>query len=132
MVDFIDRWARLQASGYPRAEVRGARGSWLAGHVELEGEGAPEVMDCTLFYSLMKISLKFVYREREISRPNSLEIPEGKSKKCPTCDLWVSTGSTLGPGTGLRPCHRQPALAASCRSLWTCMCFPLCTVVDEL
>lgn len=47
----------------------------------LEG-GSPEIMDYTHFYFLRKVSLKFVYRKREISRSNSLEIPGGKSKKC--------------------------------------------------
>lgn len=78
----------------------------MVGYVELEGEGVLKVMDCTFFYFLMKILLKFVYREREISRLNFFEILEGKSKKCSFCDFWVSTGSILGLGIGLRFCYR--------------------------
>lgn len=55
----------------------------------------------------MKISLKLVYRKREISRSDSLESPEGKSKRCLTRDLWVSRENTLGQCTGPGACHSQ-------------------------
>lgn len=81
-------------------------------------------MDCTHLFS--NASVIRVCLQREISRPNSLEIPGGESKKylAMTYDFWASRGSTGGLGTGLGPSHR-------CLWTWGCI-LPLCTVVDGL
>lgn len=68
-----------KAVGFKVSEGGGKRSDWaLTGSLAREG---PEVLDWIYSYFLMKMSLKLVYRKREISRPNSLERPGGKSKR---------------------------------------------------
>lgn len=84
-----------KAVGFKVSEVRGAGGrGQLAGHSHgVWGEVAQKDW---IVYTLLFSNENFteVCLQREISRSDSLESPEGKSKRGLTRDLWVSRGRT--------------------------------------